>query len=101
MEKTITEEPTVGYWGELRRRFLREHHEGIYTGLLLSGKLWPHLEEINAHAEQMQETITTQLKSAEGVTEALKASDQLEWIRRMENIHARAKEAVLKDLVCT
>lgn len=101
MEKTISEEITIGYWGELRRRFLREHHEGIYTGLLLSGKLWPHLEEINAQAELMLEAITTQLKSAEGVTEALKASDQLEWVRRMENICARAREVVLNDLICT
>lgn len=83
-------------YGDIRRR---EHHEGIYTDLLLSGKLWPHLEEINTHAEQMLETITTQLKSAEGVTEALKTSDQLEWVRRMENIHARAKETVLNDLI--
>lgn len=98
---TLPEEPTVGYWGELRRKFLREHHPGIYTGMLLSGKLWDHLTEIDAQAEQMMETIIKQMKANEGVTEDLKANNQMEWVRRMENIHARAREVVLNDLICT
>lgn len=98
---TVPEAPHVGHWGQLRRKVLREHHEGTYTGLLLSDKLWAHLTEINAPAEQMMETIMKQMKSAEGITEELKAKDQMEWVRRMENIHAKARETVLNDLICT
>lgn len=75
---TLSKEASIGYWGEQRRKYLKEHHEGIYTGMLLSGKLWEHLKEINTHAEQMLETIINQLKAKEGVTEELKAKDQME-----------------------
>lgn len=98
---TLPEESAFGPWGELLRKFLREHHNGIYTGMLLAGTLHPHLTEINTQAEQMMETIVKQMKSAEGVTEAQKASNQIEWVRRMTNIHQRAKEQVLNDLIDT
>lgn len=98
---TLPEVPEIGFWGQQRRKFLREHHEGIYTGLLLSGKLWTHLEEINTQADQMMTTITNRMKSNEGVTEELKAKDPTEWIRRMNNIQHRAIETVLDDLIYT
>lgn len=98
---TAPEVPHIGYWGELRRKFLRVFHEGIYAGMLLSDKLWGHLTEINAQAEQMMETITNQMKAAEGVTKALKAKDQMEWVRRMNSVQNRAREVVLHDLIYT
>lgn len=97
---TLPEGPNnVGYWGELRRKFLREHHKGIYTGMLLAGTLWDHLAETNTQAEQMMETITKEMKSAEGVTEEFKAQDPLAWIQQMNNIHARAAEIVREELI--
>lgn len=96
---TLPEEPNIGYWGEQRRKYLKEHHEGIYTGMLLSGKLWEHLREIDTQAEQMMKTITNRLKATEGVTEELKAENQMEWVRRMTNIQARARETVLNELI--
>ena len=98
---TLPEELTVGYWGELRRKYLKEHHEGIYTGMLLADTLHTHLPEIDTQEAQMMVTIVKQMKAAEGITEELKANDQMEWVRRIENIHARARETVLNDLICT
>lgn len=92
---------SLGFYGEQRRRYLRTHHNGIYTGMLLSGTLWPHLQEINTQAEQMEERLIAQMKTAESVTESLKASDQMEWVRRMNNIRQRAKETVLNELIYT
>lgn len=98
---TLPEEPAIGSWGELRRKFLREHHNGIYTGLLLAGTLHAHLTEINTQAEQMMETITKQMKATEGVTETLKAQDPMTWTQHMNNIQNRAREQVLNDLIDT
>lgn len=98
---TLPKEPDTGYWGELRRKFLRERNEGIYTGMLLAGTLWPHLHDINTQAEQMMETIIDRMKATEGVTETLKTRNQMEWVRRMTNIHSRAKEIVLNGMICT
>lgn len=96
---TLPEAPNIGFWGQLRREFLWENHAGIYTGMLLAGTLHTHLAEIDTQAEQMLETIINRLKTQEGVTEELKAENQMEWVRRMTNIQARARETVLNELI--
>ena len=82
-----------------RRRYLRTHMDGIYTGMLLTGTLEPHLAEIGESAQAMFDRIVEQMKKAEGVTEQLKAADQMAWVRRMTSIHNRAEEIALRELV--
>ena len=91
--------PPIGKYGLLRKSYLKEHKRGWYSSLLLTGKLDAHLTEIDRTCMERVELITNQLARREGVTEALKASDQMEWIRRMNNIGARAEEIVLSELV--
>lgn len=86
-------------YAELRRRYLREHKSGIYTGMLLTDKLDAHLKETGAAAEKMLDRLVEQMKKAEGVTEQLKAENQMEWVRRMNNIQSRAEEIVLNELI--
>lgn len=96
---TLPESPKIGKYGRMRMRYLKEHHKGVYTGFLISGKLNAHLEEIDHQAEVMMETLITQIVKAEGITEQLKADNQMEWVRRMNSICARAEEIVLQEVV--
>ena len=89
--------PRIGVWGMRRREFLRKHHDGIYTGMLLSGKLNAHLEEIDRSANEMFELLLRQYAAREGVSEELKAKNQMEWVRRMNGIRERVEEVVLRD----
>ena len=82
-----------------RRRYLREDRDGIYTGMLLTGKLDEHLKEIGDTAQEMFDRLVAQMKEAEGVTEQLKAENQMEWVGRMNSIRSRAEEVVLSELV--
>ena len=93
------ESPRIGVWGMRRREFLRKHHCGIYTGLLLSGNLNAHLEEIDRSANELFELLVKQYADREGVTGQLKAANQMEWVRRMNNIRERAEVAILRDLI--
>ena len=86
-------------FAEKRRRYLREHKDGIYTGMLLTGKLDSHLKEVGESAQVLFDRIIDEMKTAEGVTEKLKAENQMEWVGRMNNIRSRAEEAVLNDLI--
>ena len=86
-------------FAEMRRRYLREHRDGIYTGMLLTGKLDEHLKEIGDTAQEMFDQLAEQMKKAEGVTERLKAENQMEWVGRMNSIRSRAEEVVLSELV--
>ena len=95
----VPESPKIGKYGMLRRSYLREHRDGIYTGMLLSGKLNGHLEEIDRTANEMMNRLTTELAKAQGVTESLKASNQMQWIGLMNNIRHQAEETVLNDLI--
>ena len=90
---------TNAFRGMRRREFLRKHHGGIYTGLLLSGKLNAHLEEIDRSANEMLNLLITQYAERERITEELKAQDQMEWIRRMGSIRERAEETVFSELI--
>ena len=89
----------LGKYGRLRRTFLKEHHNGIYTAMLMDGSLWDHLHEIDQSCKERLDRIVTQMAERENVTEALKASDQMEWVRSMNSIHNRAEEIVLHELV--
>ena len=97
------EEDTPAYrkYGRLRRSYLKEHREGLYTGLLLSGKLNAHLNEIDAAANAQMELISKQMAAAQGITEELKARDQMTWVGTMNNIRNAAEEIVLNELIYT
>ena len=93
------ENPPIGKYGLLRKSYLKEHKRGWYSSLLLTGKLDAHLAEIDHSCNERIELIMNQLARREGVTEALKAADQMEWVRRMNSIRARAEEIVFSELV--
>ena len=82
-----------------RHKYLRTYKKGIYAGMLLDGVLEGHLEEIGNAAQDMFDRIVEQMKKAEGVTERLKADNQMEWVGRMNSIRSRAEEVVLTELV--
>ena len=93
------EQKTIGKYGRMRKHYLKDHRPVLYYSLLLSGKLNQHLAEIDQACADRSELITQQMKVQEGVTEALKAVDQMEWVRRMNSIQNRAEEIVLNELV--
>ena len=92
-------EGTLGKYGRLRKRYLEEKHDGTFTALVLSGKLTEHLLDVDRTAKDQLEATVSLLAAAEGVTERLKAADQLEWLRRMNAIRARAEEIVIREVV--
>ena len=93
------EAPRIGKYGTMRHQYLRNHHRGIFDGMLLKGTLNAHLEEIDRQANEMMERLTAQMVQAEGVTEALKARDQMAWVAIMNSIKNRAEEIVLRDII--
>lgn len=90
---------TIGKYGRMRRTYLKEHHPAFYSTLILDGTLFKHLSEIEQACNERMEVITTAMAKREGVTEALKAADQMEWVRRMNSIRNQAEEVVLRELV--
>ena len=97
---TLSEETRpIGRWGRMHREYLREHKPIQYNCLLLSGKLWTYLADLNQQAQDRLERISDQLKIVEGTTEALKTSDPMAWVQRMNNIHARAEEVIREELI--
>ena len=95
----VPEAPEVGKYGMLRRSYLANHRRGIYTGMLLTGELNSHLAEIDREATEMVERLTAQMAREQGVTEELKASDQMKWVGLMNNIKAAAEEVALAEIV--
>ena len=87
--------PELGRFGKEHLRYLKSCHPGVYEGLLLSGKLGDYLKSTDTQAEKMFLRLVKQLAEQEGITETLKAADQMTWVGRMNSIHARAKEIVL------
>ena len=94
-----TEQHPTGRWGRLHKRYLKEHHPIRYTQLLLSGELGNYLAALDEQADKQLALIIRQMQEAEGVTEALKAADQLEWVRRMNSIRNRAEEIIKSELI--
>jgi hypothetical protein len=94
-----SESPRIGIWGMRRKQYLQQYHDGIYTGLLLSGKLNAHLEEIDRSANEMFNQLMQKYAEREGVTEELKARDQMEWVRRINSIRNQVETYVRNELI--
>ncbi|MBQ3466811.1 MAG: TnpV protein [Oscillospiraceae bacterium] len=95
------EQRPIGKYCRMRKRYLKEQHPVIFSELLLTGKLYPHLLEIDEACEGRMELLVLQMAKNEGATEALKAADQMEWVARMNSIRNRAEEIVLSELIYT
>ena len=93
------ENQPIGIWGQRHLHYLKQHRKILYTNLLTSGKLNSHLAEIDKQSEDMFFRLVKELAEQEGVTERLKAENQMEWVGRMNNIRARATEIVNTDLI--
>ena len=90
---------TIGIWGRKHQQYLREHRPIIYSDLILRGKLYGYLADIDTQARNKLDLLVTQLAEKEGINEYLKAQDQLAWVRAMNNIRNRAEEIVLEELI--
>ena len=99
MGLTELEKKPLGKYGMMRRRYLEENRQGLYTRLILSGKLMEHLQEIDATCSRRMDQMIREMAVAEGVNEKLKANDQITWVRKMNSLHASAEEIVLKELI--
>lgn len=95
------EDRPIGIWGQRHLRYLREHHRVRYANMLTSGELNAYLADIDRQAEELFLRLVKQMADAEGITETLKASDQMEWVRRMNNVRSRAFEIVEADIIYT
>ena len=93
------EAPRIGKFGTMRHKYLRDHHRGIFDGMLLEGSLNAHLEEIDRQANEMMERLLKKKEKTENVTEQLKAEGQMEWVRRINSIRNRAEEIVYSELI--
>ena len=89
----------IGRWGRMHRDYLKEHRPVVFDQLVLSGNLWTYLADINEQAQQRLEVLIRQMKDAEGVTEELKETIQMEWIRKRSHILKKAEEIVNNELI--
>ena len=97
--KLSAESRPIGRWGRMHKVFLQEHRPGQYNELLLSEKLWTYLADLNVQADDRLACIISQMQAAEGVTEELKACDQLAWVRAMNSIRSRAEEIIRSEMI--
>lgn len=95
------EQVEIGVWGQRHLDYIKHHRKGFYTSLVLDCKLNSYLADINKQAEEMFDTLISQYKTAEGITEQLKADNQMEWVGRMNNIRDKATEIVTNELMNT
>ena len=93
------EQKPIGIWGQRHARYLKQHHKILYYNLLTSGKLNAHLAGIDRQAEEMFFRLVKQIAEHEGVTEKLKADNQMKWVAQMNNIRSRAKEVINNELI--
>lgn len=96
---SVPELPAIGIWGQRRKRYLKEHHQALYTALSLSNKLSSYLLEIDTQAETMFSQMVNQMAEQEGITEQLKAENQMEWVGQMNGIRNRAEEIIYNELI--
>ena len=99
--KLPEETRSIGKWGRMHRDYLKEHYPTRFNSLVLSGNLWTYLADLNEQAQLRMENLIAQMQSAEGITEALKATDPMGWTQRMNNITARAEEIIREELIYT
>lgn len=95
------EQKPIGMWGRRHLHYLKRHRKTVYASLLTSGKLNAYLADVDRQAEAMFELLVQQIAASEGITERLKAADQLEWVSRMNNARNRAMEMVNTELIFT
>lgn len=93
------EEQPIGLWGQRHLRYIKQHRKVLYLNLLTNGKLYGHLADIDKQAEDVLSRLIKQMAEREGVTEKLKADNQMDWVARMNNIHSRATEIVNNDII--
>ena len=89
----------IGKWGSMHRRYLETYHRIRFNQLVLSGTLWTYLADLNEQAQVRMDTLIEQMKTVEGVTESLKATDPQAWVQRMNSIRARAEEIVREEII--
>ena len=89
----------IGRWGRMHREYLKEHRPILFNDLVLSGQLWTHLADLNEQAQERLSLIIEQMKVSEGVTEELKATDQMAWVGAMNCIRNRAEEIILQEII--
>lgn len=89
----------IGRWGRMHRNYIKEHNPIRFNNLCLSGELWTYLADLNEQAQNRLELIIQQMKVAEGVTEEMKASDQMTWVRAMNSIRNRAEEIIIREMI--
>lgn len=94
-------ETVIGVWGQRHLRYLKEYRRVTYTNLLTSGRLNAYLADIDRQAQERFETLIEQMKQAQGITEQLKAENALEWVQRMNNVKACAREIVEREIIYT
>ncbi len=97
--KLPDEERPIGKYGRMHRGYLKEHRPMQFNHLVLEGQLWTYLADLNEQAQRRLQMIITQMQEAESVTQELKASDQMSWVRAMNSIHNRAEEIILREMV--
>ncbi|MFR1547522.1 MAG: TnpV protein [Waltera sp.] len=90
----------IGRWGRMHKAYLELYHPVRYNDLLLSGKLWTYLADLNEQAQDRLDCIIVQMKEAEGITEELKARDQMAWVGAMNSIRSRAEEIIRAEIIC-
>lgn len=96
----VTEETrNIGFYGSLRRNYLKDYKQALYSQLMLTEKLWSYLADLNEICVERRDSMMDQIMEVEGVTEELKGRDQMEWIRRVNNIRNREEEVILNELV--
>ena len=93
------EEQPIGLWGQRHLRYIKQHRKVLYLNLLTNGKLYGHLADIDKQAEDVLSRLVKQMAEREGVTEKLKADNQMEWVARMNNIRSKATEIVNHDII--
>ena len=96
----VDSDQPLGKYGRARLRYLQEHRSNVYTRLLLSGKLYADLHQVDAGAEHLLDTTIPQMAKDSGITEALKASDPMKWVGMMNTIKAQVEEIIWNELIC-
>lgn len=99
MDETDGKAQTLGRFGRAREKYLMEHRKGLYSTMVLNGKLWKHLTEIDKAAQAQVDALMAEMARSQGVNEALKAANQMDWVQKMNNIRLAAEEVVLNDLI--
>ena len=93
------EQRPIGKWGRMHRDYIKEHRPLLFNDLVLSGQLWTYLADLNEQAQERLSLIIEQMKASEGVTEELKASNQMAWVGAMNSIRNRAEEIILREMI--